>query len=306
MPSLTANGVKIEYEIRGSDNDPPILMIMGLSAQLVMWPPSLVQALVDAGFKVILFDNRDIGLSQKFDGRKPPNPLLQLMLRRLGVKLPAPYDLEDMATDARGLLDALGVEKAHIVGASMGGMIGQLFASIYPERTASLVPIMSGTNNPSLPRADPEVIRKVLLRRRQTGTKEQLLEDLVGVWSVIGTPGPDGGVPEETRQRLKASIDRCYYPPGAARQLAAIISTGDLRPYARSIKAPTLVVYGSIDPLARVEGSMDIERTVRGARLEIIEGMAHDLPTQHIPKISGLIVDHIRMNSEADRSSAPA
>ena len=306
MPSITANGVKIEYEIRGNENDPVVLMIMGLSAQMVMWPPSLVQSIVDAGYRVVLFDNRDIGLSEKFEGQRPPNPLLQMALRRIGLKMSTPYELTDMAQDAKCLLDALGIDKAHLVGVSMGGMIAQLFASLYPERTGGLISIMSGTNNPSLPRADPDVIRRVLLRRRQTGTKEQILEDLVAVWSVIGTTGPDGEVPEDTRQRLKASVERCYYPPGAGRQLAAIIATGDLRPYSKKVTAPTLVVHGSIDPLARVEGSQDIARTIPGAKLEIIEGMAHDLPKQHIPKISSLIVDHIRMNFEADRSSAPA
>ena len=266
---------------------------MGLAGQLIFWPPEFVTALAEAGFRVIRLDNRDIGLSQKIEGKKPPNAILQLALRRAGVKGLAPYRLEDMARDASGLLAALGVGPAHVVGVSMGGMIGQVLAANAPARVKTLSIIMSSTNNPKLPQARPEVIRAMTTRAQPNETREQALDRMMRTWNLIRTP--NGGLSEtELRARLAAQYDRCYHPAGPARQLSAIIDTGDLRRYTRLIASPTLVIHGSEDPLARPEGGRDIADNAPGARLEIIDGMAHDLPKKFLPRLSSLVIEHMR------------
>lgn len=300
----TEQGVTIEYETHGKEGDPVALLVMGLSAQLVFWPPALIDAIVEAGFRVVTFDNRDVGLSQKFHGKRPPNPIAQIALARFGLKLRAPYTLVDMADDTEGLLDALGIDQAHLIGASMGGMIGQVFAATRPERTASLTSLISSTNNPALPRADRKVAGPVLLNRRRSNTRDEMIDNALGLWSLIGTDDPDAD-PADLRGRIEKAFDRSYYPAGVRRQVAAIIATGDLRPFSRKITAPTLVVHGSDDPLAPVEGGIDTANTIPGAKLEIIEGMGHDLPAKFITRINQLIVDHIQ-SAEKTRSREAA
>jgi pimeloyl-ACP methyl ester carboxylesterase len=266
---------------------------MGLAGQLIFWPPEFVAALADAGFRVIRHDNRDIGLSQKIEGKKPPPPLVHLALRRAGVRGLSAYTLEDMAKDAIGVLTELDVGPAHIVGVSMGGMIGQALAANAPARVRSLTAIMSSTNHPRLPQAKPNVMRAMARRAKPDETREQSLDRMMRTWNLIRTP--NGGLSEaELRARLAAQYDRCWHPQGPQRQLAAIIDAGDLRHYARLIKAPTLVIHGADDPLARPEGGRDIADHVEGARLEIIDGMAHDLAKKFLPKISALVIEHMR------------
>ena len=299
MASVTANGIKIEYEDHGNPDDPAILLIMGLAAQLVLWPPKLIETLVGAGFRVVAFDNRDIGLSHKFHGKRTLHPLVQLMGRYVGLHRVAPYDLHHMAQDTVGLLDALHIPQAHLIGASMGGMIGQLAAARSPERVKSLTAIMSNTGNPNLPRARPEILRKILLRPAAAKDRDAIIDQTVDVWKLIGTPGDESSL-RATRERLTHAFDRSYYPQGPRRQVAAIMATGDFRSHSRLIKSPTLVVHGSIDPLAPKEGGEDIARTVPGARLEIIDGMAHDLPEKFLPEISDHILTHIRAVERGD------
>lgn len=295
MPTVKSNGVTIAYEIDGPESGSPALLVMGLAGQLIFWPPEFVAAIADAGFRVIRLDNRDIGLSQKFDGATAPNPIVQLAVRRLGVKGLSPYSLEDMAKDAAGLLSALDVPRAHVVGVSMGGMIGQILAANSPARVKSLTAIMSSTNNPKLPQARPEVIRAMIARPRPNESREQTLDRMMTVWSLIRTK--NGGLTDaELRARLAAQYDRCYYPAGPRRQLAAIIDAGDLRRFTRLVAAPTLVIHGSEDPLARPEGGRDIADTIRDARLEVIDGMAHDLPKKFLPRLAALVIEHMRRN----------
>ena len=225
MPSTTANGITIEYEDHGDPSAPPILLVMGLGSQLTAWPTEMVDALVARGFRVIRYDNRDVGLSTRFDAAAVPNLKWLLVRSRLGLPLRVPYRLADMAKDAVGLLDALGISKAHIVGASMGGAISQHVAATHGHRALSLISLMSTTGNRRLPRAKPEV-RMMLVSRPQTADPEERIAYSVKTLRVIG--GPVYPEAEERLQaRVRASQARSWYPQGFARQMAAIIADGD-------------------------------------------------------------------------------
>ncbi len=306
MPLVKANGVEIEVEEFGNKSDPAVLLIMGLSAQLTLWPMAFIDDLVAKGFRVIRFDNRDIGLSQKMHEARALSPFFFIAAARLfGAQRLAPYTLHDMAADAAGVLDALDVKSAHVIGASMGGMIGQLLAASYPDRVRSFTAIMSSTNNPSLPKADPAVLKALFAKRPPAKSRDEIIDRSVEAWGLIGTK--DGGNdPAAFRQRVAAAVDRCTYPAGVRRQLAAIVATGDLRRWTRAIAAPTLVIHGAADPLAPSAGGRDIAASVEGAKLEIIDGMGHDLPPKHLPKITELVADHLKSAEEKARKSRAA
>ncbi|WP_095012552.1 alpha/beta fold hydrolase [Tsuneonella mangrovi] len=290
MARIQANGIELEYEDYGNPDDPVILLVMGLGAQLTLWPIELVDALVERGFRVIRYDNRDIGLSQKMEGSKTPSMLKLILLYRLGFKPRVPYALSDMAADGVGLLDALGIEQAHIVGASMGGMISQLIAVEHPTRTASLVSIMSTTGNPKLPAATREAF-KALTTRPSSMDEEVLVEHGIMVARAIGSPAYRA---EESvvRDKVRANIRRSFYPSGFPRQMAAIIADGDRRQRLKSVSAPTLVIHGEDDPLVPVEGGIDTADAIPGARIATIPGMGHDLPVPLVEELAGLIADH--------------
>ncbi|MEE2691864.1 MAG: alpha/beta hydrolase [Pseudomonadota bacterium] len=306
MAFVKANGIEIEVEDFGDKSNPAVLLIMGLSAQLTLWPTAFVDALVARGFRVIRFDNRDIGLSQKMHEARALSPFLFIAAARLfGAQRLAPYTLHDMAADAVGVLDALGVESAHVVGASMGGMIGQIVAAAYPGRVRSFTAIMSSTNNPALPKAEASVLKALFAKRPPAKSRDELIDRSVEAWNIIGTR--DGGNdPVEFRKRIAANVDRCTYPAGVRRQVAAIVATGDLRRWTRAIAAPTLVIHGSADPLAPNAGGRDIAANVEDAKLEIIDGMGHDLPPKHLPKITELVADHLKSAEEKARDSRAA
>lgn len=292
MKLTTADGVEIEYEWDGPEDGPVVLLIMGLAQQLIFWPDDFVAALNAAGYRTLRFDNRDIGHSRKFSGKTAPNPLVQLAARLAGIRGLAPYSLEDMAADTVGLLDGLKIDKADIVGISMGGMIAQVIAAKNPARVKRLAIIMSSTNNPKLPRAKGEIARALMSRPMKIATREEALERAMYLWNLIATKN-SGASDEELRARLAASYERSHYPAGPRRQLAAVIDTGDLRKnFTRKISAPTLVIHGSEDPLAPPAGGVDVSKNIKGARLEIIEGMGHDIPKKFRPRIAGLIVEH--------------
>jgi pimeloyl-ACP methyl ester carboxylesterase len=303
MPQAAANRLTLEYREEGPKDGPAIVMIMGLAAQMTFWPDALVANLADAGFRVVMFDNRDIGLSSKLHGRDAPHPVTQVAARLVGIRNLAPYTLHDMVADTVGLLDALDIKRAHLVGVSMGGMIGQLMAGTHPGRVASLTSIMSGTLNPRLPGPSLRVVGPLFLSRPKDKSRDALIERAVAMWSLIRTEDPDDDH-SELRTKIAGGFDRAYYPSGVRRQLAAIIATGDLRPHIRKITAPTLVIHGSKDPLAPLAGGRDSARNIPGARLEIIEGMAHDLPRKFLPRISRLIIDHAA--SASGKPSRPA
>ena len=304
MARIKANGIELEYEDHGDPSDPAIVLIMGLAAQLTHWPPAFIEDLVKAGFRVVAFDNRDIGLSEKLHTKRALKPTQMALARAVGLKGLAPYTLEDMAKDVVGLKDSLHIDRAHIIGVSMGGMIGQVLTSLYGPRVKSFVPIMSSTNNPKLPKAAPSILKEIFAVRTRPRTREELIDRTINIWNMIGTKD-SGNDPEQFRERIAAAVDRCNYPAGVRRQIAAIIASGDLRSWTRKITAPTLVVHGKEDPLAPYTGGKDIAETIEGAKLELIDGMGHDLPPKHLPTITKLVIDHLR-SVEEDAASAEA
>lgn len=292
MPQITANGLSIEYDERGSKDDPAILLIMGLGAQMLLWPDMFCDMLAGQGFRVIRYDNRDIGLSQKFDDAAIPEVKEIVAGLMSGKPLKVPYLLADMAADAVGVLDALGVGKAHIVGASMGGMIAQLVAIQNPERVLSLTSIMSTSGRYGLPPGKPEAMEKLLLRPAGADRKS-VVDHSVMLAQVIGSPAYPVAE-EHVRAFSEKAYDRSFYPEGMPRQYAAILSSGSRDALLPGIKAPTLVIHGSEDPLLPVEHAHDTARLIPGAELEVIEGMGHNLPPQLNMRLTTLIGRHAK------------
>jgi pimeloyl-ACP methyl ester carboxylesterase len=289
MPSTRANGIQIEYETFGSSSDRPLLLVMGLGAQMILWDEAFCEELAGNGHFVVRYDNRDVGLSTKFDEHGAPN-LLELMQRRVaGESVEAPYTLDDMADDAAGLLDALGLDTAHVCGASMGGMIAQTLAIRHPSRLRSLVSIMSTTGNPDLPPPTPEAM--AVLMTPPPEDRDGNIERAVETWKVIGSASLPFDA-ERIRRRAARQYDRCFHPIGVSRQLAAITAHGSRVDALQSVAAPTLVIHGDADPLVPVEGGHDTARCVPGAELLLIEGMGHDLHPQIWPRIIQAISEH--------------
>lgn len=275
-----ANGIEIEYETFGEPTDPPVLLIMGLAAQLTRWPLPFVEQLAARGYFVIRYDNRDIGLSTKSDGAPVPELIGAMMT---GQKPDVPYTLNDMAADAVGLLDALDIGRAHVMGASMGGMIAQLVAAEYPDRILSLTSIMSSTGNPNLPPSKPEAMA-VLMSRPTSGERDAVIAHGVRTDLVIGSPSYPSD--EATvRARVERDFERMNYPAGPGRQLAAVVANGDRRATIASITAPTMVIHGTDDPLVLVECGRDTAATIPGARITEVPGMGHNRPDALIPAI---------------------
>lgn len=276
MPKAPANGIEIEYETFGPETGEPLLLIMGLGQQLTRWPASLIDRLVGEGFRVIRFDNRDIGLSTGFDHVVTPDLPTVFGALAGGQDPGAPYLLADMADDAAGLLGALGIARAHVAGVSMGGMIGQMLAARHPDKVLSLVSVMSTTGNPAVPPASPEA-QAVLFARPAATDLDSLTEHALKAQIAIQSPAWPVD-PETERPLLRAAIQRAYHPTGVLRQMIAVIASGDRREALKAITAPTVVLHGALDPLVRVEGGQDTAATIPGAELRIIDGMGHDLP----------------------------
>lgn len=289
MARVRANGIEIEYEDDGPRNGPPLLLVMGLGAQLVRWPPELVAALTDAGYRVIRFDNRDVGLSTKFDDAGVPSIVWTAMQRWVGRTPLLPYTLSDMADDAAALLDTLGIAAAHVVGASMGGMIAQLIAVRHPSRTLSLTSIMSTTGRPPLSRPTMRTTA-LLLRHPRSDDIEAIVAHGTMAAQAIGGRFPMEEAFLAERIRDETLRNRC--PTGFLRQMAAIIADGDRSARLARIAAPTLVIHGTDDPLVPVEGGRDTARAIAGARLMEIEGMGHTLPPQLIDRVATAIAEH--------------
>jgi len=298
MPQTNANGINIEYETHGSRDGETILLIMGLGAQMTRWPQRSIDMFGERGFSVVTFDNRDVGLSHKFDEAGPADLAAVMAATAAGKKPPAAYNLDDMANDAAGVLDALGIERAHIVGASMGGMIAQLVAANHPHKTLSLTSIMSSTGNPDLPPAKPEAMA-VILTRPTSDDVETLADQAVKSQKIIGSPGyPSSDA--EIRERFLSDYRRSYYPPGFTRQVAAVMASGDRRAVVRKIKVPTMVVHGTDDPLVPIEGGRDTAAVIPGAELREIPGMGHDLPEP----LFAAVVDAVEAIARKARVSA--
>ena len=293
MPQITANGIQLEYEAYGDKANPPLLLVMGLGAQLTLWPIELVEALVARGYYVIRYDNRDIGLSQKFGHAGIPNFRRVALKRLFGLRSKLPYRLTDMAADAAGLLDALGIAKAHVVGASMGGMIVQLLAIEHPEKVLTMTSIMSTTGNRKVPPAKPEAMQALLNRAPEGATLEQVMPIGISVNRAIGSPGYPAAE-ERLRANITRDFNRSFYPEGAARQISAIMDDGDRRKRLAKVTTPTLVIHGVHDPLVPVEGGRDTAAAIKGAELIEIEGMGHDLPLELVEQIADAIAAHAK------------
>ena len=297
---IRANGIHIEVEdtaeINPLDGDaytrPVVLLIMGLGMQLVAWPPQLVQALVDAGFRVIRMDNRDIGLSQHFDHLGKPNIIWAGIKYKLGLPVRPPYTLEDMARDALGVLDALEVDRAHIVGVSMGGMIAQRVAIAAPHRVLSLTSIMSSSGARGLPEARRDVLR-VLLKRPAGGEPQAVVDHYVRLFTAIGSPLYPISEPD-MRERILRGVERSYHPLGSLRQIMAILSDTTRAAQLSHIKSPTLVLHGRADPLVPFAHGEDIAKRIPGARLVGFDGMGHDLPPEPVALMLDELIPHIQ------------
>lgn len=269
----------IYYEDMGDPNHPAVLLIMGLGAQLLLWRKGFCEKLMDQGLRVIRYDNRDVGLSSKVTGRHTGAALPPRMVRSfLGKPSPAVYTLEDMADDAAALLDHLGIDDAHIVGGSMGGMIAQIFAARFPQRTRTLGIIFSSNNQAFLPPPAYKQVR-ALLQRPADSTQEAIVANLMRVGKIIGSPGyPQSD--DKLRADAIESYERAYYPAGIARHFAAVLGSGSLLRYDRQVTAPTVVIHGRADKLMRPSGGRAIAHAIKGARLVLIDAMAHDLPEE--------------------------
>lgn len=284
---VKANGIEIAYDTFGNKDNEPILLIMGLSAQMILWEDEFCFRLAEKGFYVIRFDNRDVGMSTKMTALGMPN-IQALLLGKLSV---APYTILDMAKDTVGLLGALQIEKAHVIGVSMGGMIGQEIAISYPDRLMTLTSIMSTTGSPLLPPPSPEAI-EILFRPIPT-TRDTFVSYFMDVWRVLS--GPRFPMDDITAGRLGVeTYRRGVDPAGNARQLAAIFVSGSRKERLASVKSPTLVIHGTQDPLLSIECGIDTAESIPKASLKIFDGMGHWLPPGLWPEIIGAIVGHVR------------
>ncbi len=282
MAQARANGIQIEYDTFGERSGRPLLLVMGLGAQMIHWRAEFCEQLADAGHFVVRYDNRDVGLSTKFDSAGLPDIAAMMTQMAAGEAVSAPYTLNDMAADGFGLLDALDIPAAHICGASMGGMIVQAMAINDRKRVKSLTSIMSSTGNRDLPPSKPEAMAALM---SPSGTnRDEVLARSVSVSTIIGSPGFRVD-PEEMRARTLEAFERSFYPVGVARQMAAVASHGSRKQALSSLELPALVIHGKADPLVPVEGGIDTHEALRGSQLMLIDGMGHDLPRQVWPQI---------------------
>jgi pimeloyl-ACP methyl ester carboxylesterase len=284
-----ANGIDICYEIFGEPTAEPMLLIMGLGAQMVLWDDAFCEQLAARGFRVIRFDNRDIGQSGKMTGGKRLTPIELLKLRFLKIPVAAPYKIIDMACDTTGLMDVLGIKSAHLVGASMGGMIAQEIAISFPGRVRSLTSIMSTTGNPKVPPPTKEAA--AMLMAPPPATKEEYFARFAQTFKILRV----GSFPEDEAldpSRAARIFSRGLNPAGVGRQLRAILASGSRKERLRNVTTPTLVIHGTVDPLVRPEGGIDTAASIPGAKLLMIQGMGHAIPIPMWPQIIDAIDRH--------------
>lgn len=286
----------LAYETFGQSTNPPVLLIMGLGAQMLVWPDELCERLALQGYYVVRFDNRDVGLSSRFSEQGGVGFWRLLFRASLGLSPGAVYDLETMAGDAFGLMDYLGFSRAHVIGASMGGMIGQVMAARQPSRVRSLGLIMSNSGAPGVARPDWRLLAGIFIQARWEGAGDEL-DSKARALAAIGSrrfPTPLGLI----RDRLSRAEHRSSDCSGAARQLAAILATGDRRRLLRQIACPSIVIHGDEDPLIPPEGGVDLARHITGARFELIHGMGHDFPAPLLSRIERILIQHLERASD--------
>ena len=288
MPQVRANGIDTEYESFGRESDPLILLIMGFAAQLIFWPEALCEGLAARGFRVVRFDNRDIGKSTHLADLPAPDPRALMAEVMAGKRPEVPYALDDMADDAVGLMDALRVERAHIVGASMGGMVAQLVAINHPERTKSLISIMSTTGRRDLPAGNRETL-SVLFRPPRSESRDDLIAASIQVQKALASPGFSASE-AEMRATAQRRTDRAPFDAaGLARQSAALIAAPPRNARLRQVRCPTLVLHGADDLAIPAAAAKDMAESIPGAELVIVPGMGHDLPLGLVP----IYLEHI-------------
>jgi pimeloyl-ACP methyl ester carboxylesterase len=291
MPKVKANGIDIYYEDTGPADAPVILLVMGLGTQMIAWPDEMIQGLVAKGFRVVHYDNRDVGMSQRMEGAPIGNLMWAFFANTVGLSVRSAYGVADMAKDGIGLLDALEIRNAHVVGASMGGMIVQHMAASHPHKVMSMTSIMSTSGKRGLPgpRSD---LRKAMMRPRPANpTREEAVAAGAEVVKAFSYPDP-ARAPDAYEELVGRAFDRGYYPVGTVRQLLAIVADGSRVDMLKTIRVPTLVIHGGADPLVPKEGGIDTAKHIQGARLEIIDEMAHDLPPSQIGRLVDLIAGH--------------
>lgn len=289
MPRVASNGLELHYEEQGEG--PPLVLIMGIGAQLVLWPDDLVHRLADGGFRVIRFDNRDVGLSTWLDHLPVPHGGKAISRALIGVKVPAPYDLWDMADDTAGLLDALDLPDAHFLGVSMGGMVGQCLAVRHPDRVRSFTSMMSTTGKRRVSVGSPRALSALVGARPRT--RDEIIDYFVNYIRTVSGSGYPVDL-DEARRVAGLLYDRAHHPAGFARHWAAILATGDRTRHLAQVRAPTLVLHGEEDPLIPIAGGRATAAAVPGARFAPIPGMGHSLPRGALPLIADHILGHLR------------
>ncbi len=304
MAQIRVNNVTLEYDIAGPDGAPAVLLVMGFGNQMTAWPEDFRQGFIAAGFRVVRFDNRDVGLTQKFSGIPSPKAVTAALAE--GKKPDVPYTLNDMADDAAGLLAALGIDSAHVVGASMGGMIAQLVAIRHPAKVRSLISMMSTTSEPSLPRSTPEA-QAALMARPASNDKDAVVAHTLEMRKAFAsTKFPHD--PVKGAAIVAANYDRSFYPEGTARQWAAILATPPRTDALKRLRVPALVLHGSSDTLIHPDAGRHTAASIPGATLRIIDGWGHDMPHSAMPVLLGEIIPFItRVENERDEAlSRPA
>lgn len=305
MPRVKANGIEIEYEEYGKPDDPMLLLVSGFSGQMITWPESFKQGLADAGRRVVIFDNRDIGLSTEFTNEVPPAPrdIVKGVMAGEPMHEKVPYILNDMAADAAGLVQALGADKADVMGFSMGGMIVQLMALNHPERVRTLIPVMTTSGDPSLPPATEEA------QQALTAVPEVRSADAIGNLAaqsrrIIGSHESVRNTDEATKAMAIRAFERSDRPMGVARQYAAILAQPRWHDRLADVSHPTLVLHGAQDPLIRPAAGQDIAARIPDAEIEIIDKWGHDLPEKMVPVLLNRIVPflgkHVPEEARAD------
>jgi len=295
---LNVNQIEIEVEDTGEATRPAVLLIMGLGMQLIAWPPQLLQSLDQAGFRVIRFDNRDAGLSTGFDDWEVPNLLWNGLKHRLGWSMRRPYSMQDMARDALGVLDALRVTRAHVIGVSMGGMIAQLMALRHPQKTRSLISLMSTTSDPSLPRSDPKA-QAALMSKPADEDRETVIDHTLKMRAVNASPGyPEDQ--DELRARIAMNYDRSYYPEGVLRQWAAIMASPPRTEMLKRLDCPALVIHGADDLLIRPDAGRHTAACIMDSELEIVPGWGHNMPIRAVEAITAPMIHFMRRHNPAD------
>ena len=298
---IQANGLRLAYEEFGNQSDPAIILIMGLGTQMISWPISLYCGLVDKGFRIIRFDNRDIGLSEKLENGHIPRVPGMLLRSKLGLPIKVSYTLKDMAEDVIGLMDALEIDQAHLVGVSMGGMIGQIATAKHGDRVLSFTSIMSSSGDPKLPGARKDVA--LTMAKRSIGLEKPTIENTMAYWRKIGSPDYQPS-DEVLKKKILDGIERSFYPKGYSRHMAAILSSGSRVKLLKTISTPTLVIHGRDDALVPLECGVDTARRIPEAQLKIFDGMGHDLPVQLMPEFVELISEHAHSHQQQRQQAA--